>query len=140
MGPVEVLAVEFPGNQQKREVALALGDLVQKGFIRVIDLVFIRKDPNGDVIGIELNETDFETGVTYDSVTDDISGLISPEDIQEIGKEMEPDSSTVLFVVEHLWATSFQQAVLQANGRLAAHIRIPADVVDEALAARPAGI
>jgi hypothetical protein len=48
IGPVEYMVVAFPGNQFKGEIAPALGDLVDNGTIRVLDLVFITKDQDGN--------------------------------------------------------------------------------------------
>ena len=56
IGPVEILVVSFPGNEFSGEIAPALAELVETGLIRVIDLVFIAKDAEGDVVAIELNE------------------------------------------------------------------------------------
>ncbi len=56
LGPVELLFVEFPGNQFSGEIAPALQELVQAGTIRVIDLVFVAKDADGNVAGIELED------------------------------------------------------------------------------------
>jgi hypothetical protein len=46
-GPVEMLAVKFPGNEFKGEVAPALEELIETGMIRVIDLLFVIKDSSG---------------------------------------------------------------------------------------------
>ena len=53
-GPVDIIALEFPGNQFKGELAPALRDLVEDGLIRVIDLLFVFKDDDGTVGSIEL--------------------------------------------------------------------------------------
>ena len=58
IGPVEILVVAFPGNQFTGEIAPALGELVETGQIRVIDLVFVAKDAGGDIVGIELSDID----------------------------------------------------------------------------------
>ena len=47
IGPVEILEFVFPGNQFTGEIAPALGELVESGLIRVIDLVFVTKDGPG---------------------------------------------------------------------------------------------
>jgi hypothetical protein len=44
MGPIQFVAIEFPGNQFKGEVIPELREVVDKGLIRIIDLVFIKKD------------------------------------------------------------------------------------------------
>jgi hypothetical protein len=48
-GPIDLIALEFPGNRFKGEILPELFDLVDKGIIRIIDLVIIMKD-QGEVI------------------------------------------------------------------------------------------
>ena len=47
MGPVEYIVIDFPGNQFNGDVIPALLDLVDSGTVRIIDLLFVRKDANG---------------------------------------------------------------------------------------------
>ena len=54
VGPVEILMVEFPDNKFTGEIAPALAELVEQGLIRVIDLLFVAKDKEGDVLAVEL--------------------------------------------------------------------------------------
>jgi hypothetical protein len=53
MGPIDYLLIEWPGKQPTGEAAPHLLDLVERGLIRVLDLVFIRKDEDGSVAGVE---------------------------------------------------------------------------------------
>ena len=47
LGPVDYIVVEFPGNKFNGEIAPALGDLVNRDLVRVLDLVFVTKDSDG---------------------------------------------------------------------------------------------
>ena len=135
IGPVEILVVGFPGNQFTGEIAPALGELVESGLIRVIDLVFIAKNAEGDVVAIELDELDDTLTVAFQPHVEDPSGLISEEDIDDLGADLPPESSAAILLFEHVWATKFQQAVLHSGGELIASIRIPKDVIDEVVGA-----
>ena len=55
MGPVEYLVVEFPGNQFKGEIVPALKELTHNGTIQIIDLIFIKKDADGNMTSFELS-------------------------------------------------------------------------------------
>src|SRR4051812_10567347 len=77
IGPVEILEIVFPGNQFTGEVAPALGELVESGLIRVIDLVFVTKDDAGDVLGIELDAVDDATSAAFGQHVGEPSGLLS---------------------------------------------------------------
>jgi len=58
IGPVEYLIVGFPGNEFNGEIAPALADLVESGTIRLLDLVFVAKDADGNVAIVEYDEHD----------------------------------------------------------------------------------
>ncbi len=135
IGPVEILVVAFPGNQFTGEVAPALAELVQSGLVRVIDLVFVTKDADGAVVGVELSELDDATGAAFGLHVEEPSGLISDQDIEDLAAELEPNSSAAILLVEHLWATKFRDAVVGSGGELVASIRIPKEVVDEVVGA-----
>jgi len=135
LGPVELLVVEFPGNEFRGEIAPALQRLVEQGTIRIIDLVFITRDETGVVHSRELTEIESDMMMTWDPLVDDVLGLLSPEDIQQLGQSLEMNSSAALMLFENTWATEFRDAVVRANGRLVLSERIPKAVVDEVLAA-----
>ena len=135
IGPVEILVVGFPGNQFTGEIAPALAELVQSGLIRVIDLVFVAKDADGNVVGIELSDIDPAVSAAFQPHVEEPSGLLAEEDIEDLGADLPPDSSAAILLFEHLWATKFRDAVLGSGGEMIASIRIPKEVVDEVVGA-----
>lgn len=50
-GPIDYLVVEFPGSRMTGEGLPLLVDLVDRGIIRILDLVFVRKDQDGTIAG-----------------------------------------------------------------------------------------
>jgi hypothetical protein len=102
MGPIEILIVGFPGNQFSGEIAPALAELVETGQIRVIDLVFVAKDPAGDVVAVELSDVDKATSAAFQPYVDEPSGMLSDEDIEDIAVALEPNSSAAILLFEHL--------------------------------------
>lgn len=137
MGPIDYILVEWPGRQPNGEVAPHLVDLVDRGLIRVLDLVFIAKGEDGTVRGLEIADIGGE--VTELSVFEGASsGLLSDEDIDEAGGAMEPGTSAALLVFENTWAAPFATAVRRSGGQLAASGRIPVQAVLAALDAAEA--
>ena len=61
--------------------------------------------------------------------------MLSDEDIEDLGADLEPNSSAAILLFEHVWATKFRDAVVDSGGELVASIRIPKEVVDEVVAA-----
>jgi hypothetical protein len=54
LGPVDYIVVEFPGSQFNGEIAPALGDLVDRGLVRLLDLLVLKKDADGSLDAFEL--------------------------------------------------------------------------------------
>jgi uncharacterized membrane protein len=134
IGPVEYGVVAFPGNKFKGEIAPALGDLVESGTIRIIDLAFVIKDSDGNVAAAEIEDAGSEVLQAFEAITYQRDGLISENDIAEIAAALAPNSSALVMVWEDLWATKFSDAVRNAGGIVVALERVPRDVVEEAIA------
>lgn len=133
-GPVDFYVFEFQNEKLKGEVLPELIDLVQKGVVRVIDLVIIQKDKDGVHAAIEIQELDADTLAIYDPLQAEISGLIQVEDVDAIAEQMENNTTAAALMIENLWAIKFKQALLNANARLLEQVRLPHEDVEEALA------
>ncbi len=133
IGPVEYIVISFPGNQFNGDVAPALAELVREGTVRVIDLVFIHKDEDGNVTSFEYDERP-ETAQFAD-VDGEADGLISDEDIEFAAAQLPLNSSAALLIWEDVWATRFAKAVRDSGGEVITGARVPRDVVEAALAA-----
>ena len=132
-GPIDLIALEFPGNRFRGEILPELFELVEKGIIRIIDLVVIMKD-QGEVTVRELRELDAAHIAMFDPLQVDVSQLITDADINMIGEQLAENSTAGIMLIENLWAKKTKQAMLDAHGRLVMFERIPHDVVEEALA------
>ena len=129
-GPVDIIALEFPGNQFKGEIAPAMRDLVEKGLVRIIDLLFVFKDDDGTVGSIELAGLGKELEPLFVDVDGQLGGgLLDAEDVEEVGDRLPAGCSVALLVVENLWAIPFVNAVRNAGGELVDQARVPAAVV-----------
>ncbi|HVN12751.1 MAG TPA: DUF6325 family protein, partial [Kineosporiaceae bacterium] len=58
MGPVDFLVVEFPGARMTGEGLPLIVDLVDRGIVRVLDLVFLKKRDDGSVVRLDVGEID----------------------------------------------------------------------------------
>ena len=135
IGPIEYIILGFPGNKFKGEIVPALAELVENGTIRILDLVFILKDEEGDVAAVELADVDPEDeAAAMADISEVNAGLLNEDDIALAAEALEPNSSAGLLVFENVWATRFAEAVRNADGLLIANERIPYDVVQAALA------
>jgi hypothetical protein len=141
LGPIDVVVIEFKGNKFKGEIGPAMQEIIDKGIVRILDLAFVLKDQDGIVAAFEAADmVDDEGARVLDAMTDEVSGLLAQGDILEIAESLENNSSAALLLFEHTWAAKLKQAVLNADGRLVAQVRIPHEVIEEALSAREATV
>jgi hypothetical protein len=106
--------------------------------VRVLDLLFIGKDAEGDVLAFEIDELEDLAG--FDQVPGEVGGLIGPEDIEFIASQLEPNSSAALLIWEDIWAAPFAKAVLDSGGVLLQGARIPHAVIEAALDGLPSAV
>jgi Family of unknown function (DUF6325) len=130
IGPVEYVIVGFPENRFTGEIAPALADLIRNRSVRVIDLVFIAKDADGEVEWFEFNQPKELTAFAELN-----GGGLSVEDIQYTAASLAPNSSARLLVWEDLSAVPMVEAPMNADGVVIEGSRIPHDLAEWALAA-----
>jgi hypothetical protein len=140
MGPIDYLVVEFPGNKMTGEAFPLLVDLVDRGVIRILDLVFVRKDVDGSVIALDLSDLDGDGELDMTIFEGASSGLLDPDDLQDAGGVLEPGSSAGILVFENLWAAPLASALRRSGAQLVASGRIPVQALLASLdAAESAG-
>jgi hypothetical protein len=137
MGPIDYLLVEWPGRQPTGEAAPHLIDLVDRGLIRILDLVFLHKDEDGSLARLEISDLgdQVEAFADFEGAS---SGLLSDEDADEAASALEPGTSAALLVYENRWAAPFASALRRSGGQLVATGRIPIQAMLAALDAADA--
>jgi hypothetical protein len=131
-GPVEWVALSFPGPVLAPGVAGPLTDLVRAGTVRVLDAVVVHKAADGTVTEGEVADE----SPALDDVDGDVLELLSHDDLRSIAERLENDTTTLVLVWENLWATTFAQAVRTHGGTVLAHDRVPPGEVAAALDAQ----
>jgi Family of unknown function (DUF6325) len=138
MGPVDYVLVEWSDRQPNGELAPHLVDLVDRGLIRILDLVFIAKSEDGSVAALEISDlgAEDESLAIFEGAS---SGLLGEDDLDQAGGVLEPGASAALLVYENVWAAPFATAVRRSGAELVASGRIPADDLIAALEAAEQG-
>jgi len=135
VGPIDYLVVEFPGNRMTGEGFPLLVDLVDRGLIRILDLLFVRKEEGGSVTGMEIADLTGDGELDLAVFEGASSGLLGEDDIAEAGTALQPGSSAGILVYENLWAAPFATALRHGGARLVASGRIPVPAVLDTLEA-----
>ena len=125
LGPVDWMVVEFPGSRFKGEIAPILDGLVERGTVRVLDLLLIRKDEAGALEFFELSDLDESEMGSLRAYETELSMLLSEDDVTAAAAAVETGSTAALLVWENRWAAPFGSAVRRAGGQLVASGRIP---------------
>jgi hypothetical protein len=133
IGPVEYVIIGFPGDEFNGDIAPAIAELIEAGTIRLLDLVFVRKDRNGDLSMFEFDAFHL-AGTGFAELEGEAGGVMSDEDVIIATEVLDPNTSAVLIVWEHLWAAKTAAAVQRAGGEIIAGERIPARVVENVMA------
>jgi uncharacterized membrane protein len=137
IGPVEYIILGFPGNQFNGEIAPELAKLVDSGTIRILDLVFISKDDDGNVAAVDFE--DHHDVTLFAALDGEVGGFISDDDIDYAAADLEPNSSAALLIWEDVWATPFVEALRDSGAVVIEGSRIPHDLIEAAEAALAAG-
>lgn len=136
MGPVEVIAVGFPGSQFNGAILPELQKLVDGGVITIIDGLLALKDETGAVSLVELGESEDDAG-RLGLLAERIDGLVSDEDVAELTADLAPGSSAAILVYENTWMKPLRDAIVDSEGVLLSNVRVPGFVIDEILATVP---
>ena len=132
-GPVDIVVIEFADPKPNGRVAPAIAELVNSGTIRILDLVFVVKDAEGDILTLELSDLDPDVAASFDDLEGESGGLLSDEDVLQAAEALEPGTAALLAIFENSWARKVVSAVVDAGGRVVAHDRLDAETVNAAL-------
>ena len=137
LGPVDYLVVEFPADKANfsGEMAAELSSLVDRELVRVLDLVILRKEPDGSVEVAELADVEESDVGELAALEADLAMLLAEEDVVEVGKALEPGSIAAVLVYENSWAGPFASSIRRSGGQLVASGRIPTQALLAAIEA-----
>jgi hypothetical protein len=138
MGPISYLVVEFPGSKMTGEGFPVLVDLVDRGVIRILDLLFVTRDLDGTTRAINLADLDGDGQLDLAIFEGASSGLLDDSDVADAGAAIEPGSSAGVLLFENRWATPFVSALRRGGAQLIAAGYVPVDAIEASLDAAEA--
>ena len=125
IGPLEFVVIGCKGHQFTREIVPELNSIQDKGLIRVVDLFFVRKDVNGTVTVLEVNDLNDDELAAFDPIKEDLMGLLTPEDIVLLTETIPADTSAVIVLLEHAWIIKLTEGLNRAGAVLLAGGMVP---------------
>ena len=131
LGPLEYTVIGFEGNRFNGEIAKELQAVVDKGVIRIVDLVVITKNIDGEVTALEVDDKDDERFAGFAPLLEGLRGLLTPEDVVEIGQMLPANTSALTVLFEHLWAVQLKEAIGAAGGFLVSRTVVAPEILDE---------
>ncbi len=133
IGPVSYLIVEFPGSKMTGEGLPILVDLVDQGLIRILDLLFVKRDEDGTLTTAELTDLDGDGELDLMIFEGAASGLLDESDLADAAEVVEPGSSAAILLFENRWAAPFTQALRRGGAELVAAGYVPLDAIAASL-------
>jgi hypothetical protein len=133
MGPIDYLVVEFPDSRLTGQALPLLIDLVERGIVRILDLAFLLKQPDGEITRLRFGELDGRLKEELSVFEGATSDLLVQEDFEEVGAALEPGAMAGILIFENRWAAPFAVAVRKAGGQLLASGRLPVQAILAAL-------
>ena len=132
MGPIDWLLIEFAQPLTGNAVGPLL-DLVDRGLIRILDIMFIRKLSDGSVQSIEISDLPGDEAVHVDVFDGLATGMLGADDLAAAGEALEVDTRAIMLVYENTWAAPFAIALREAGGFIVDSGRIPVQSIVAAL-------
>jgi Family of unknown function (DUF6325) len=138
LGPIELLVVAAPTDKLKGEVISAIHDLVEKGTIRIVDMLAAIRDDAGDLTVLDLHELGDETVTALQISNSELQDVLSEDDATTFASRLEPGQAVGLLLWENTWATEVADALRRADAQVLVHEPIPRAVVEELVASAAA--
>ena len=132
LGPVDYVVFLFPGNKFTGQIAPELARLEKNGIIRVIDMVFVRRDKGEKLTIFEAKNLGGSAGDAFSEFAKNASEWFSEGDIEAIAESLPENCSAGILLFENTWAVPFKEALMNAGFVLVDHMRVPADAINRA--------
>jgi hypothetical protein len=138
LGPISYLIVEFPGNKMTGKGLPILVDLVDRGLIRILDLLFVMREQDGSIRAAELRDFDGDGELDLAMFEGATSGLLDASDMADAAEVIQPGNAAGILIFENRWAASFTQELRNGGAELVAAGYIPQDALLASLEAAEA--
>jgi uncharacterized membrane protein len=163
MGPVQMLVVGFEEGKFEGKILAELRRLREHDIIRLVDLLFVAKDEDGEVAAVEHSDLTPEEAMEFGALAGALLGLgadgeegaeagavagaaaaadgsVLDDDVWYLADSIPPGTSAGIALIEHRWAIPLRDAIQTAGGETLVDTWVhPQDLVAIGAAAGSAG-
>jgi hypothetical protein len=129
--PLEYALIKFEDAKPTGKIVPELLDLAARGIVRFIDIVFIHKEADGNILTVELNDLDPESYAMFVPIGEHVSSLFTENDLQIAAGKLVEGSAAMLILWENLWVASLVKAIQDAGGQLVERAQIAPEVIEQ---------
>jgi uncharacterized membrane protein len=139
-GPVQMLVVGFEHGKFEGEILAELKRLRDLDIIRLVDLLFVNKDDDGEIVTVELSDLSQGESMEFGALAGALLGLggdgeegaeagavagaaamedgraFSDQDVWFVADTIPPGTSAGIALIEHRWAIPLREAIQRAGG------------------------
>ena len=133
---VGYIVLTVPSIDALPVVVPALGQLADRGVIRILDLAVVVRGTDGDVTALEVDAIPGLDALR--EVEGEYGSLLTERDLEQVGVSLEPGTAGFVIVTEDRWAEPLSSAAHGVGGSIIAGERIPTGRLRAALLERGA--
>ena len=140
-GPVQILVVGFEHGKFEGKALAELRRLREHDIARLVDLLFVEKDEQGEIAEIEVSdlppeemselgaiagallglgaagEEGAEAGALAGAAKGEEGSLLDEERVWYLADAIPPGTAAAIALIEHRWAIPLRDAIAEAGGR-----------------------
>jgi uncharacterized membrane protein len=145
IGPLQIILIKLPDEQRTKPISEELMAVRKKGLIRLVDMIYVNRDMEGNLRSKELSDLTDVQKIDYGTILHGLLGMraaaqtdadvdevakafsltqgdfgLSSAQVQDMAKDIVPGGSAMLVLFEHLWAVKLREAVANAGGEAVA--------------------
>jgi uncharacterized membrane protein len=139
-GPVQILVVGFDGTSFNGEIMPELQRLKDLDIIRLVDMVVVSKDQDGEIVGVEVSDLSEEQRAEFGAIAGALiglgvepdeegveagalagaeaaeDGLLGDDTMWSIADTIPEGTTAAVALIEHRWAIPLRDAIRRAGG------------------------
>jgi hypothetical protein len=141
LGPVQLLIIAFEGGSFEGKILDELRRLRERDEVRLVDLLFVAKGEDDEVIELVLSDLTSEEAAEYGALVRALMGvgvggdvsaaegaqaaseaasqngsLLGPRDAWFLADQIPPGTAAAIVLLEHRWAVPLRDAIEAAGG------------------------